>query len=373
MSLSNAELREERLSQLTTEVREEFLRIERIAKAEAIAQLEWDFPTPGTLNALRRIAFFTREAFTARSFERYHDRWEKFLARVHEEGGSLTIALASLVLYPFSQNADYILTYAHEALAVLPPIICAAYGALKRPSSAGPPIRREGKDHDESEVSFATKPMTPSSSLKLIVWFIAQIFAASFMIKWFPTGFAILMGWFSNIVQFGTVSHAASDMLDVLLSCVFPSKWYSKQAIYYVDPSVSQQLVSEGVRHRIAVDRTNPFPGPLSGWSFLRPYSSQIWNLRALLHKRWVLKGSILKSLSYKGYMRINNYIGLCIALLVMTSWKYGGKPWQLNNIIGLSQSYVAITEMGTPGRLSTGLLLFVGALLYDAVMVYYT
>lgn len=329
--------------------------------------------TSAIVEKLSRVASYVREV---------KDNWTRFVADVHKDGDSVIITLVNMAFDNSTFNPYYIVAFPHLVLTALTPIICASYASLQRPSSAGPPIHREEEDKaeekDQNEHKTAATTMTPKTALFWIATATFSLSAQYFILLWFPE----LLGRFLALITFlgviGQVGKSATDLFDIVLSLVFPSKWHSKGITYYVEPSICRQFASDDTRNdppTIAVRKKNPFPGPLSEWNLLGKQTFQLWNLRALFNLRWPLKGRLMEEFD-KRYMRLNDFAGYCIGLVLSSLWVYGWRPWQLRNILCVCLCYWSISispKTSSVDKFSTGLILFLGIVIFDVVMVYYT
>lgn len=311
------------------------------------------------------------------------ERYTNFVSNV-QEGDSVALQLIGLIGYKLYSHYDTIFMYIHLILAAIFPIFVGSYASLRRPSSAGKKAPSSSDDKENNEDEPLEKAMDTLDKTDAIMFpIIAGMLLTGlyFLIKWLedPALISLFMGLYFSLVGIGTTGKLMADALNVFTTFVFPSVFFSRGKTYRIDPLLRQQFVdsqnknNESALHRtFRSDISTPLPGPFSEWKVLKSYSPQLWNLRALLTERWLFKGYLHGVTSFRGYVRLNDAIGLVLGAVAIALYHLMGKPWLFTNLIGFSYCYAAFQVM-SPTSFSTCSLLLVGLFFYDIIMVFYT
>lgn len=119
-------------------------------------------------------------------------------------------------------------------------------------------------------------------------------------------------------------------------------------------------------------DKTNPFPGFLSGIKFPTDVEKTLWACRALFRKHWIFRSHVKGLFSNTRKVYLNDVIGLMTGFVTIILYNTVGQTWWLTNAIGFGFGYGAIQLMSLT-TFWTGTLVLSGLFVYDIVMVFYT
>ncbi|KAL8916781.1 MAG: hypothetical protein Q9172_006123 [Xanthocarpia lactea] len=268
-------------------------------------------------------------------------------------------------------------TYLHLLVSALLPIYGGAHASLCRPSSAAKPRKFKKKtlggnivqDESENEVESRIEGLAASDAIWLPLFAGCTLGGLYIIIKWLedPALLNTVLNWYFAIFGIYGVAKMFKDSLEVMVSCVFPSRYSFAHQIWVFDEA-----------QRIAVSQTEPSrtkPSPLPGrlsqiwlpvsfsrflWALRFPYSP--FCIRADLHRRGrahfhVTRITILSS---------------CLALAIVLCYNLVSRPWYLTNILGFAFAYNAL-QFISPSTSSTGTLILGSLFLYDIYFVFYT
>ncbi|KAH6710975.1 peptidase A22B, signal peptide peptidase, partial [Leptodontidium sp. MPI-SDFR-AT-0119] len=281
--------------------------------------------------------------------------------------------------YIIYTKRELIQMYIHLILAAVFPIYIGAHASLRRPPSAAVPKKSKDEDGDDEEEA-KIEGMTPSDAIVFPILAGITLGGLYAVIKWMDDPKLlnkILNVYFSGLGIFG-VGKLAADCLNVATTFVFPNVWSSAKETYYIEPLLSQQVTGSVSRARVQVhrhfveDKTNPFPGVLSGVRFSSFVDKKLWAIRAALKNHWIFRAHLHGIFTAKSKIQLNDVLGFVIGVATIALYNMNGKAWWLTNIMGFGFCYGTLQLM-SPTTFWTGTLVLSGLFIYDIVMVFYT
>ncbi|KAL5317494.1 hypothetical protein ACEPPN_014589 [Leptodophora sp. 'Broadleaf-Isolate-01'] len=295
------------------------------------------------------------------------------------EGDSPVLQFIGKWCYIIYTKRELIQMYIHLILAAVFPIYIGAHASLRRPPSAAVPKKSKDEDGDDEEEA-KIEGMTPSDAIVFPILAGITLGGLYAVIKWMDDPKLlnkILNVYFSGLGIFG-VGKLAADCLNVATTFVFPNVWSSAKETYYIEPLLSQQVTGSVSRARVQVhrhfveDKTNPFPGVLSGVRFSSFVDKKLWAIRAALKNHWIFRAHLHGIFTAKSKIQLNDVLGFVIGVATIALYNMNGKAWWLTNIMGFGFCYGTLQLM-SPTTFWTGTLVLSGLFIYDIVMVFYT
>lgn len=270
--------------------------------------------------------------------------------------------------------------YLHLIVSSLFPIFVGSHASLQRPPSAATPKKSENNEEDdEIEVETTIEGLTPSDAIMFPLGAGITLGGLYLVIKWMnnPDLLNKILNWYFCGMGIFSVGRFAANALDVATTFVFPSVWSSGKETYHVEPLLSQQVTGPvkpaGTQtHRKFVDKMNPFPGFLSSIRLPTPVNKQLWSIRALLKKNWVLRFYVHGITNSKTKINMNDTLGLVFGIASIAIYNFSSKHWLLTNLMGTSFAYGAF-QLISLTTFWTGTLVLGGLFFYDIAMVFYT
>ncbi|CZT08105.1 hypothetical protein WAI453_002257 [Rhynchosporium graminicola] len=297
------------------------------------------------------------------------------------EGDSPVLQTIGKWAYQISANRELIKMYIHLILAAVFPIYIGAHASLRRPPSAAIPKKKTKDEDGEEEEEIKIEGMTPSDAIMFPVLAGITLGGLYALIKWMDDPKLlnkILNVYFSVLGVFG-VGKLAADCLHVYTTFVFPNVWSTATETYYIDQMLSQQVTGFVNKARVQVhrrfleDKTNPFPGWLSGVQFSPAVNKFLWKLRSEFKSHMIFKAHFRGIFTVKSKVRLNDVFGFFIGVGVIALYNMNdAKPWWLTNIMGFGFCYGTLQLM-SPTTFWTGTLILSSLFVYDIVMVFYT
>ncbi|KAH9224640.1 signal peptide peptidase-domain-containing protein [Leptodontidium sp. 2 PMI_412] len=295
------------------------------------------------------------------------------------EGDSPVLQFIGKWCYIIYTKRELIQMYIHLILAAVFPIYIGAHASLRRPPSAAVPKKSKDEDGDDEEEA-KIEGMTPSDAIVFPILAGITLGGLYAVIKWMDDPKLlnkILNVYFSGLGIFG-VGKLAADCLNVATTFVFPNVWSSAKETFYIEPLLSQQVTGSVSRARVQVhrhfveDKTNPFPGVLSGVRFSSFVDKKLWAIRAALKNHWIFRAHLHGIFTAKSKIQLNDVLGFVIGVATIALYNMNSKAWWLTNIMGFGFCYGTLQLM-SPTTFWTGTLVLSGLFIYDIVMVFYT
>ncbi len=268
-------------------------------------------------------------------------------------------------------------TYLHLLVSALLPIYAGAHASLSRPSSAAKPTKSKKKtlggnavqDESEDEVESRIEGLAASDAIWLPLLAGCTLGGLYIIIKWLedPALLNKVLNWYFAIFGIYGVAKMFKDSLEVMVSCIFPSRYSFAHQIWVFD-EVKRVAVSQT---EPSPTKRSPLPGRLSQiwlpvsfsrflWALRFPYS--LFCIRANLHRRG------------KAHFHVTRITILsnCLALAIVLYYNLVSRPWYLTNILGFAFAYNAL-QFISPSTSWTGTLILGSLFLYDIYFVFYT
>ncbi|KAL2069005.1 hypothetical protein VTL71DRAFT_15343 [Oculimacula yallundae] len=296
----------------------------------------------------------------------------------HFEGDSPVLQTIGRYGYNIIANRQNIQMSIHVILAALFPIYIGSHASLRRPPSAAVP--KKGDDGEEEEEEAKIEGLTPTDAIIFPIMAGLVLGGLYVLLKWMDDASLlnkILTVYFSGIGVFG-VGKLAADCLNVATTFIFPNVWSSSTETYYIEPLLSQQVTGSVNKARVQVhrkfveDKTNPFPGFLSGIRFGPAIEKKLWSIRAAFKNHLIFKAYLHGVFKSETKVRLNDAIGLLIGVATIALYNITGKAWWLTNTMAFGFCY-GVLQVISPTTFWTGTLVLSGLFIYDIIMVFYT
>ncbi|POS85147.1 hypothetical protein EPUL_002033 [Erysiphe pulchra] len=279
-----------------------------------------------------------------------------------------------------------LLMYMHMIAAAAFPIFTGSHASLRCPPSAkalkkSKKLNIEEDDDELDDYSPDIQGLQPSDAILFPVMAGIILGGLYLLIKWLddPKLLSKILNWyFSGIGVFG-VGNLTVDIVNVVVTFVFPRVWSTKREIYYIDDINSNQSTGSSVEpeaNSISIktikDVLNPLPGFMSSIPFPACFSSGIWRTRALLKNHLIFRGYIKSLMRIAVPIRLTHIIGYTTGLVVIIFYNVLARPWWLTNTMAFGFCYSTLQLM-SPTTFWTGTLVLSGLFIYDITMVFYT
>lgn len=270
---------------------------------------------------------------------------------------------------------DFLLLTAQVTLSAMGIIWLGANSSLRRPPSAAPPDRKKAKDQEKEDKFVDGFVATDAILLPALAG--CLLVGLYYLIRWMedPELLNKIIRTYMSVVSVASLGKLSADALHLLTSLVFPAVWMDRAGrLYKIDYARRQQLLLSGDASEtvVATDKTTPLPGLLSGVKFLpQKLNDLLWEVRHLLTEEWTLRLALHGLGRTKLKLKLNDMIGLNVALCATVAYFVSGLPW-LSNVLGTAFSYSAFTIM-SPTSFAIGTAVLAGLFVYDVVMVFYT
>lgn len=276
-------------------------------------------------------------------------------------------------LFDLYAEWDFLLLTAQVTLCAMGIIWLGANSSLRRPPSAAPPEKKKGKKQEKEDKFIEGFVATDAIMMPVLAG--CLLVGLYYLIKWMedPELLNKIMRTYMSLMSVMSLGKLSADALHLLTSLVFPAVWMdSAGRLYKVDYARRRQLLLGGdASENVATDKKTPFPGLLSTVRFPQKVNGFLWEVRHLLTEEWTLRLALHGLGRTKLKIKLNDMIGLNIALLATIAYFVTGLPW-LSNVLGTAFSYSAFTLM-SPTSFAIGTGVLVGLFVYDIVMVFYT
>ncbi|OIW31388.1 hypothetical protein CONLIGDRAFT_631337 [Coniochaeta ligniaria NRRL 30616] len=284
-----------------------------------------------------------------------------------------TSTLSRSTLRDLYAEWDFLLLAVQVTLSAMSIIWLGANSSLRRPPSAAPPDKKKGKKQDKEEKFI--EGFVATDAIMMPVLAACLLVGLYYLIKWMedPELLNKIMRTYMSVMSVMSLGKLSADALHLLTSLVFPAVWMDgARRLYKIDYARRQQLLLDGeVSETVATDKTTPFPGLLSAVKLPQKLNSFLWEARHLLTEEWTLRLALHGLGRTKLKIKLNDMIGLNIAVLATIAYFVTGLPW-LSNVLGTAFSYSAFTII-SPTSFAIGTGVLAGLFVYDIVMVFYT
>lgn len=289
-------------------------------------------------------------------------------------------------VHALAKERTLLLMYMHIIFAALFSIFTGSHASLRCPPSAKAPEKTKkhkiGEDDDElDDITPDIQGLQPSDAILFPVMAGIILGGLYLLIKWLddPKLLSKILNWyFSGIGLFG-VGKVTVDILDVIITFVFPRVWSTKREICYIDDINSYQPTgslakpkANSLSIKSVNDVLNPLPGFMSSIPLPALFSSGIWRTRALFKNHLIFKGYIRNLMRIAVPIRLTHIIGYSFALVVIIFYNILARPWWLTNTMAFGFCYSTLQLM-SPTTFWTGTLVLSGLFVYDITMVFYT
>lgn len=288
--------------------------------------------------------------------------------------------------YLLTKERALLLMYVHIIVAALFPIFTGSHASLRCPPSAKvskkfKKLKIEEEEDELDEYSPDIQGLKPSDAILFPVMAGIILGGLYLLIKWLddPKLLSKVLNWYFSGIGVIGVGKLTVDILNVIISFVFPRLWSTKNEIYFIDAINFYQLTessSESGTNLVSVksikDVSNPLPGFMSIIPFPSSLSSKIWYTRALFKNHLIFRGYIKNLMRIAVPIRLTHVIGYTFGLIVIILYNFLARPWWLTNLIAFGFCYSTLQLM-SPTTFWTGTLVLSGLFIYDITMVFYT
>ena len=284
----------------------------------------------------------------------------------------------------------FIPTYALLLTSALIPIIAGSHASLSRPSSAAAPLqqsneprpnRDDGEDNEDDQHPTETvqrmEGWTPTDAIVYPVLMACSLTVLYFLLQWLEDPNILNRILNLYLSAFGILSFAklVTDSINLGFSFLFPRTYLDQGIQWEVKNSRGLAISREriGPRSAASIQRSSPLPGRLSRIVLPRIVAEYLWALRIIVvqpafHIRSCVHGMIEASTP----ILPQDIVGLLLSVAAVLHYNFSGKPWWLNNILGLSFCYEALQTI-SPTSFCTGTLVLLTLFVYDVYFVFFT
>ncbi|WYZ39484.1 hypothetical protein EsH8_III_001398 [Colletotrichum jinshuiense] len=295
-------------------------------------------------------------------------------------GGNLTAgnATAAAVEWGIFQYASFLNMEVKLILSALAIIYIGAHGALRRPPSAAPPKRKDGK-RERREDEPITEGLMPSDAILFPLLAGVMLIGLYYLIQWLqdPAILNKILRVYMSVMGIASLTTMIAHSLRITTGFVFPNYFRHQGQLYHVDDEDESfvKLNGEDVDSNNAqfLQKSNPLP---FGLRKIVPFKSAkanriLWNLRHTLTDEWTVKANVHGLFREKFHLSILHVIGFVLSVTAVSAYFMTGSPF-LSNIMGYGFCYGSFLIM-SPTTFTTGSLVLMGLFFYDIVMVFYT
>ncbi|KAL8809517.1 MAG: hypothetical protein Q9200_003351, partial [Gallowayella weberi] len=269
-------------------------------------------------------------------------------------------------------------TYLHLLVSALVPIYAGAHASLTRPSSAAKPEKYKKKktlqgndieDEPEAESESQIEGLNASDAIWFPLLAGCTLGGLYLIIKWLedPALLNKILNWYFAIFGIVGVAEMFKDSLNVMVSYIFPSKYFYDGQIWKFD-EVKKVAVSQTDP---AITRQSPLPGRLSLLSLPSPVIHLLWTFRSSQSTL-----CIRANLHRRGRIHIHipptTIFSMVFGLAIVLYYNLVARPWYLTNILGFAFAYNAL-QLISPSTSWTGSLILSSLFCYDIYFVFFT
>ncbi|OLN96490.1 Intramembrane protease 2 [Colletotrichum chlorophyti] len=287
-------------------------------------------------------------------------------------------ATAAAVEWGFVQYASFLTMEAKLILSALAIIYIGAHGALRRPPSAAPAKRKDGKPQRKEDEP-VIEGLLPSDAIVFPLLAGAMLIGLYYLIQWLqdPAILNKILRVYMSVMGVASLTTLIAHSLRVSTSFVFPNYFRHGQVLYHVDDEDESFVKLDGgevdPNNAQFLQKSNPLPFGLRN---ILPFNStkanrRLWDLRHFLTDELSVKASVRALFREKFNISVHHILGLNLAVVTVATYYISGSPF-LSNLMGYGFCYGSFLIM-SPTTFATGSLVLMGLFVYDIVMVFYT
>ncbi|KAL8797639.1 MAG: hypothetical protein Q9182_007159 [Xanthomendoza sp. 2 TL-2023] len=282
------------------------------------------------------------------------------------------------ILHTLQTLRPMVPTYLHLLVSALVPIYAGAHASLTRPSSAAKPEKSKKKKtlhgndiegEPEAEVESQIEGLNASDAIWFPLLAGCTLGGLYLIIKWLedPALLNTILNWYFAVFGLVGVAKMFKDSLDVLVSYIFPSRYFYGGQIWRFD-EVKKVAVSQTDP---AIARQSPLPGRLQLLPLPNPVVRLLWTFRSSQSTL-----CIRTNLRRRGKIHIHlpptTIFSVFLALAIVLYYNLVARPWYLTNILGFAFAYNAL-QLISPSTFWTGNLILGSLFCYDIYFVFFT
>ncbi|KAK1458089.1 signal peptide peptidase [Colletotrichum melonis] len=286
-------------------------------------------------------------------------------------------ATAAAVEWGFTQYASFLTMEAKLIFSALAIIYIGAHGSLRRPPSAAPQKRNDGKERKEDEP--ITEGLMPTDAILFPILAGTMLIGLYYLIQWLqdPAILNKILRVYMSVMGVASLTTLIAHSLRVATGFVFPNYFRHDGSLYNIndDDEAFIKVTGDGVDQNNAqvLQKSNPLPFGLRSIVRLNSIKTNrvLWDLRHVLTDEWTVKAKLHGLLREKFHMTILHVVGLNLAIATVVAYFMSGSPF-LSNFMGYGFCYGSFLMM-SPTTFATGSLVLIGLFFYDIIMVFYT
>ncbi|KZL77940.1 signal peptide peptidase [Colletotrichum tofieldiae] len=289
--------------------------------------------------------------------------------------GNATSAVPEWDLYLY---ASFFTMEAKLIFSALATIYIGAHGSLRRPPSAAPAKRKDGK-RERKEDEPITEGLLPTDAILFPLLAGAMLIGLYYLIQWLqdPAILNKILRVYMSVMGVASLSTLIAHSLRIAVGFVFPNYFRHNGALYHVDDDDESfiKFTGEEVDRNNAqfLQKSNPLP---FGLRSIVPFNTInvnrfLWDLRHVLTDEWTVKAKVHGLFQEKFHISVLHVIGFNLAATAVLTYFMSGSPF-LSNLMGYGFCYGSFLIM-SPTTFATGSLVLMGLFFYDIVMVFYT
>ncbi|KAF4549941.1 Signal peptide peptidase-like protein [Elsinoe fawcettii] len=275
----------------------------------------------------------------------------------------------------------------HLIGSALLPIYTGSHASLSRPSSTSKPKRKKAGDErgkgdttdseaEDEDLVTKMEGMSPSDAILFPLLAGCTLAGLYMLIKYMGPALLnkILAVYFGGMAFF-SVARMINDIFAVIQSFVFPKFYRSQGQIWKIDQRKRESLSLGRVSGGATVNQIrhgNPLPGSLGGMQYGSVATDNLWKLRALLDKQYLVAFHLRQVVDIKAKVSLRSIVASAIAVAILLYANFISTPWYLTNLQGFAFSYTAL-QLLSPTTFGTGSLILVALFFYDIYFVFYT
>lgn len=274
----------------------------------------------------------------------------------------------------YLQDLDFLLLEVKLVLSAIGIIYLGAHAALRRPPSAAPAEKRRPGDRDDDERF--SQGLEPSDAIMFPLMAGFVLVGLYYLIQWLqdPNILNKILRWYMSTMSIASLLSLYAHGIELLTSLVFPRYWRGRSGLLMaVDQEARTVKACDSVGNptAVAVETSNPFPGPLAWLAFSERARKAGWELRGLLTRHWVVKLFIHGMGKEEGRIKFAHVLAMFLALVTALVYTSTTSPF-LANTLGYAMCYGSFLLL-SPTDFLTSTLVLVGLFFYDIFMVFYT
>ncbi|KAI1323271.1 signal peptide peptidase-domain-containing protein [Xylariaceae sp. FL0255] len=302
------------------------------------------------------------------------------------------------------ESADILILELRIIFSALACIYIGSFGALRRPPSAAPPKKKNGKKGDkgakeEKEDQFV-QGLIMSDAVMFPILAGTVLIGLYYIIKWLGDADILnkILKYYFSFMSLGSLGKLFADGLHLVARCVFPTVWtdFLSGTMYHIDDKGKGQWFTKkdaskkkdknsgaGTDADTAVPKTwdenmrSPLPGPFFSSIKSKSVNRFLWGLRHLFRG-----GNFKVDLFIRGIVNnkfdvtFNQVLGIVLSIVTSTLYHATSTDKSpsnfISNLLGYAFSYTTILLL-SPTTFATGSAVLFGLFFYDIAMVFYT